>query len=269
MIIVEQLAGLCTVQDLGRPGRLHQGLPVGGAMAPARLRAANAAVGNPPGAAGLELAGALRLGLAGLARPVSVDGGQPVRLEPGQTIDLATRGARALHLAVGGGIAVPLVLGSRSTLLVARLGGHQGRALIAGDRLPLGAVWHASRTVPALPAEDAAIRVIPGPDLERFPAGALAALLVAELVLSATGDRIGVRMTAREPGAWRPLEVTAPSAPMVRGAIQVTPAGECIVLGPEHPLSGGYPLIATVHSEDVGMLLARAPGRRVRLVTAS
>ncbi len=270
-------AGLATVQDAGRPGRMHEGIPPGGALVPELLAAANLAVGNPPGAAAVELFGKLRVRAHGAhAMTLSLDGAPARPLAPGEVLDVASGpAARVGYLAVGGGIDVPLVLGGRGTLLVAGLGGHQGRALRRGDRLAAGAIGSAAASAARFDLRlDDPIRIVPGPDLERFARDAVAALVspspAARLAIGPLGDRVGVRLVGPGDPPWRPLAAAVTiSAPMTRGSIQVTPSGELLVLGPDHPTTGGYPVIAVIVSADVGRLLARRPGAPVQLGYAS
>jgi biotin-dependent carboxylase-like uncharacterized protein len=201
---------------------------------------------------------------------VAADGEPARRLEPGEVATVRAAGARVRYLAVRGGIDVPLVLGGRGTLLVAGIGGHEGRALRAGDVLRAGAPQASPGESPAPPdpvVGDGArgerpIRVVPGPDLDRFAAGALEVLLGSTFAISPRSDRTGVRLCG--PAIERADDDAAVSAPMVLGAIQVPASGEPIVLGPDHPTTGGYPVIATVIRSDVGRLMDGPPGATVR-----
>jgi allophanate hydrolase subunit 2 len=262
VIEIAALAGLVTVQDAGRPGRMHEGIPVGGAFVAELLAAANRAAGNAAGAAALEIFGTLRVRALVAAR-VSLDGAPAVALAAGDALDVPAGSWRVRYLAVTGGLDVPMVLGGRGTLLVAGLGGFEGRALRRGDRLNIGTSVDSSTQshvrIPALDA-DARVRLVPGPDLERFGPGALADLVASSFRIGTLGDRVGIRLTGPSEPSWRPrADAAARSAPMCKGAIQVTPAGELIVLGPDGPTTGGYPLIAVVASEQIGILLARRP----------
>jgi allophanate hydrolase subunit 2 len=272
MIEILAAAGLVTVQDGGRPGRMHEGVPPGGALVPELLAAANAAGGNPAGAAAIEIVGTLRVRAGGAPLTVAVDDDPAQMLAPGETLAVASsERTRARILAVAGGVDVPVVLGGRGTLLVAGLGGLDGRPLRAGDRLPVGTPGRVGPPPPRVDLDPARpLGVVPGPDLDRFAPDALVALLGAELTVTPVGDRAGIRLAAPAPvaRALAARDATAPSAPMVRGAIQVTPSGELVALGPDHPVTGGYPVIATVIREDVGKLAARWPGARVRLWAA-
>ena len=270
MIEVVAVTGLALVQDLGRPGRMHQGIPPGGALVPELLARANVAAGNPPGEAGLEIFGSLALSGLASGGPVVVgsDEGTACLLGPREVRVVACGDARVRYVAVRGGVAVAEVLGGRGTLLVAGLGGHGGRPLRVGDVLPIGATKGiAARALPPAPDADAPIRVVPGPDLDRFGASALDVLLGSEYRVSPRSDRVGLRLVG--PSLERAGDDAGVSAPMVRGAIQVPASGEPIVLGPDHPTMGGYPVVATVTSGDVGALMMRRPGSVVRFVAAA
>jgi allophanate hydrolase subunit 2 len=264
---------------------MHEGVPPGGALWPAALAAGNRAVGNPAGAAAIELVGSLRLTAHGAPVVVAAHGAPARRLEPGDHLDVSAGAARVVYLAIQGGLDVPRVLGGRGTLLAAALGGHHGRLLRRGDVLPVGAhgaPWptddparHDEATGPHAADGALLVRATPGPDLDRFPPDALAALAEATLVVSPVGDRTGQRLVlppdrpAGGASAWAPLRGgTAPSAPMVRGAVQVTPSGELIVMGPDHPTTGGYPVALIVPRAAQGPLAAARVGTRVRLVIA-
>ena len=269
-LAVVSVAGLVLVQDAGRPGRMHQGIPPGGALVPELLAAANRALGNPPDAAALEIAGGCRLAAEGEPVLLSLDGAPPRRLAPGESQEIRPGAARVRYLALRGGVDVPEVLGGRGTLLVAALGGLDGRALRRGDRLAIGDLATREPMTEGVSvdlAPEAAIRVLPGPDLERFEADALERLLTAEFVVSPASDRVGTRLGG-PPLALRGAE-RGGSLPMVRGAIQGTTGGEAIVLGPDHPTTGGYPVLVTVIRADQGRLAARRPGARVRFRAVS
>jgi biotin-dependent carboxylase-like uncharacterized protein len=265
--VLEILAALgpAMVQDGGRRGRMHEAVPPGGALVPELLAAANRALGNAPGAAGLEVYGELRLAVQGGAPAMlSVDGElRPV--PPGAPVVIERPREHVVrYVAVPGGIEVPEVLGGRGTLLQARLGGYQGRLLQKGDRLSMaGGQPVTGRGEPALSLDlSAPIRVIAGPDLDRFSPAALDILTSSELTVSPHSDRTGMRLIG--PALARLGDDTPGPAPMVRGAIQVPAAGEAIVLGPDHPVTGGYPVLATVIRADLGRLAARRPGATVR-----
>lgn len=289
MSTLEVLRGgtLTTVQDLGRPGHRAGGVPASGAMDPFAAAAANLLVGNEARAALLEITlrgPVLRFGraatiaLAG-ARFLAVLDGRPlpwnrsVAVAAGGALEIgdALDGARA-WLAVDGGIAVPEVLGSRSTHLRGGFGGHEGRALAAGDRLPLGPPGD------GLPRRLAAplfaprngrleVRILPGAGEEGFTALARERLTAAEYRVSPLADRVGLRLSgpplSHTAGADIPPEGTLP------GMVQVPGGGEPIVFGPDGPTTGGYAKIATVAAADLGALAWLRPGDRLRFRRAT
>ncbi|MFP2931862.1 biotin-dependent carboxyltransferase family protein [Pyxidicoccus sp. 3LG] len=266
---VTGVGGPATVQDAGRPGRMHHGVPPGGPLVPELLAMANRAVGNPWGTAALETFGRLELRARGRGARVSVDG-RTFKVAEGETFTVpAPEDASVRYVAVDGGLAVPEVLGGRGTLLVARVGGHEGRMLRPGDALPLGDGGGTPETLERGDTLDAGalIRVTLGPDPERFSEATQKSLLGETFTVSAASDRVGMRLKGL------PLahgdEGAGTSRPMVRGAIQVTLSGEPIVLGPDHPTTGGYPLIAAVIHADWGRLCARRPGVSVRFQAVS
>lgn len=265
MIEIAAVAGVATVQDGGRPGSMHQGIPHGGALVPIGLARANARVGNGRDEAAIEIVGTLRL--RALA-PVHVasDEAQARDLEPLEAWTIECGAARVRYVALRGGLDVAYVLGGRGTLLAGSFGGHEGRPLRKGDILRPGSAEVQRYPLPPLPDPDARIRVVVGPDVERFSRGALDLLLSATFRISPRGDRTGLQLLG--PALARLDGDQAGSAPMMRGAIQVLACGEAIVLGPDHPTVGGYPVIATVVSADVGALMARPPGAKVRFVEA-
>jgi allophanate hydrolase subunit 2 len=106
------------------------------------------------------------------------------------------------------------------------------------------------------------VKILPGPDARRFSAGALEAFLSADWTISAKSDRVGIRLEG--PAIERVDEDLAVSAPMVRGAVQVPKGGAPIVLGPDHPTTGGYPVLAVVASSDWGTLAMLRAGEKVR-----
>ena len=112
-----------------------------------------------------------------------------------------------------------------------------------------------------------AVRVVPGPDMARFDAGALATLGSGSFTVERSSDRTGTRLAG--PALRRRDADTGRSSPMVRGAIQVPASGEPIVLGPDHPTTGGYPVIGVVARVDLGSFFARPIGASVRFTVVS
>jgi biotin-dependent carboxylase-like uncharacterized protein len=255
-----------TLQDAGRSGWLHAGVPPSGPLDATAHAAANLAVGNDPRDAAVEVPlGALRFRAKGELM-VSVDGEPPVVLEDGREWVVPAHDRAVRYLAARGGFDAPLVLGSRATLLVAGFGGFHGRALRAGDALSVRspAAQRAPSAIPTvtLPADPALLRIHAGPHLARFPEDALPHLLGTTWYVSARSDRVGVRL---EGGAVsRSGDDRQPPAPMVRGAVQITTDGTPIVLGPDHPVTGGYPVIAVVGRASQTVLARLRAKRTVR-----
>lgn len=292
-IRVERPGVLTTVQDIGRFGWQHLGIVPCGAMDPTSLRLANLLVGNPPGDAALEIT--LRgptlifetdvvVALCGATfeTNVSREGcvarlplNRPVRLRAGTRVSIehAIQGARG-YLAVAGGFAIEPVLGSRSTFVPAAFGGFRGRALQAGDQLPLvdpsGALAHRrfarlalypdrvvrndvcestrwSAPIRGLPVPMApAMRCIDGHHRAQFSAAALEAFESSEYRIAANSNRMGYRMLG--PMLERTMKVDVLSEPTALGSIQVPDDGVPIVLMADHQTTGGYAKIAEVAS---------------------
>ncbi|MDB5221042.1 MAG: Allophanate hydrolase 2 subunit 1, partial [Myxococcaceae bacterium] len=271
---VRRVAGPAIVVDGGRVGHMHEGVPHGGAMVPERLARANAAAGNTAGAAAIEVYGMVEV----IARGGSVTVGDDVRgrhvLRDGEAIVVATEGrARVRYLAVRGGIDVPVVLGGRGTLLVAGIGGYRGRALRRGDviasaRADADANANANEDANEDEDEDAGavveVDVVDGPDVDERVMEVIAA---ATFRVGARSDRMGTRLEGEElpTHSMHDARERAPSRPMVAGAIELTPGG-LVVLGPDHPTTGGYPVVAVVSARALGRLLARPIGAPIRLV---
>lgn len=278
---------LTTVQDLGRYGSQRYGVPVAGAMDGWALRAANRLVGNADGLAGLEmtLAGpVLRFDADAVIAVTGADlgaliDGRPIGLWQSRRIRarsvLSFAGARAgirAYLAVGGGIDVPVVLGSRSTFTRSALGGHEGRALRAGDHLPIGAASpEASRVTRRMPRDGVPahgrthdLRVVPGPQDDAFTPEGLATFLSAIYTVTPKSDRVGCRLSgpriAHRTGADIVSDGTA------AGAVQVTGDGMPIILMADRGTTGGYTKIATIISADLGRVAQAAPGDQVRFI---
>ena len=258
-----------TVQDAGRTGWLHAGVPPSGPLDATAHAAANLGVGNDPRQAALEIPlGALRVAATAAVR-IAIDGEPAVSLASGEEL-LVTPCARAVrYLAVAGGFAVPLVLGSRATLLVAGWGGFEGRCIRAGDVIAVGTARESGSPATAFPSltdppEPAVLRVRPGPHVGRMPADALAELVAITWRVSTRGDRVGVRLEGGAIG--RAGDDRGPPAPMVRGAIQITTDGTPIVLGPDHPVTGGYPVLAVMGRTSQAVLARLRPHRALRFV---
>jgi len=280
-----------TVQDLGRTGYQDIGVPVSGALDRVSLQIANALAGNPPGTPGLEIvlsgptleviADAVRFALFGAGaglkigreNPRIIASGQSVTLRRGEVLQVvACQLASCCYLAVEGGIAVPLVLGSASTYVRAGFGGLHGRALQSGDVVPLrisSAPERAELRLPHPPdlSRDQSIRVILGPQLEYFTEEAVAALLGAEFCVSQNADRMGMRLDGPPLRHCRGWDIVSDAIPT--GAIQVPGSGQPIVLLADHQTTGGYPKVATVISADLPALGRRRPGDTLRFAAVT
>jgi antagonist of KipI len=268
-----------TVQDLGRWGFQSQGVPVAGPMDPFSHRLANALVGNAREAAALELTliGAelefeaeCLIAIAGAEFVVTVDGAaiphaQAVRIPPRARLHFGTRrcGARA-YLAVDGGFEVPLVLGSRSTHVPSGTGGFEGRALRKGDRLAIGgplrgrAAAHPNSHGRDTLMVPAVVRVVSGPDTDRFGADAYDALQSTPYAIDADSDRMGFRLHGAGLRHAKGADIISDVTPT--GTIQVPGSGQPILLMADRQTTGGYPRIATVIAADLGIAGQRAPG---------
>ncbi|WP_134662115.1 MULTISPECIES: biotin-dependent carboxyltransferase family protein [unclassified Amycolatopsis] len=267
---------LALVQDLGRPGYAHLGVPPSGALDVAALRLGNRLVGNPEDAAGIEtLLGGFTVratasctaAVTGPPVEVSVDGREtgshtPIPLRPGQelTIGRPATGLRC-YLTVSGGIAVAPVLGSRSTDVLSGLGPSP---LEAGTTVPLGPVTgvpSGADVVAASPAPpDLTVRVLLGPRDDWFADAASA--LNAQWTVTEESNRVGVRLDG--PPLRRVSTSELPSEGVLTGAIQVPPNGLPLVFLADHPTTGGYPVIAVVRRKSLGALAQARPGTSVR-----
>lgn len=280
---------LTTVQDDGRHGMLAFGVGIAGAADAYSYTIANLLAGNPAHAAALEIAltgptlrlrRAARIAICGAdidahAGDIALPGWRPIDVPAECTLVLGPcrRGARA-YLAIDGGIAVPRVLGSRSTDLRGGFGGWHGRALRTGDILPLGAARNADRVAGGIHvapwwtdhepdlffAESIAVRVLPGSDATAPNDG----LYAQEFVVAAASDRQGLRLHGQ------PLRLADPreriSEPVVPGTIQLPPDGQPIVLLGDAQTVGGYARIGHVIAADLPRLAQRRTGQRIRFI---
>jgi allophanate hydrolase subunit 2 len=259
--VVVRALGLVTVQDLGRPGRMHEAVPPGGALVRERLIAANRAVGNPDGAPAIEVLGEL---VIRAERPLDVatDTLAARTLAPGAELIITSEPRRVTYLAIRGGVAAPLLFGGHGALLCAGLG-TLIRANQRFESANLDKVAPTARTPSTSPAGalSPSIRLVEGPDPESFTPQALELLLSSEYRILPSSNRVGTRLDG--PALPR-SDAPEVSRPMVIGAIEVPRDGKPIVLGPEHPTTGGYPIIAVVASSDLGRLFSIRLGGTVR-----
>lgn len=274
-------------QDLGRPRQASQGVSVSGAADKASLKAANRLVGNRPDAAALEITfGGLRFAMKGAGvvaltgAPASVaikaaDGttiaaanGTPIAVEEGDTVSIGApaRGFRS-YLAVRGGFAVESVLGSASSDTLAQLG---PRALAAGDSVeilpaPAGALV---ATAPAIhldvpaPGEVVMLDVTLGPRTDWFTPQAVASFLAQDWEVTPQSSRVGIRLKGTPLTRSDTREL--PSEATVQGAVQVPASGQPVLFLADHPLTGGYPVIANVAAHHLDLAGQIPIGARVR-----
>ena len=296
---------LSTVQDRGRRGFQHLGVPVSGAMDFYSHRIANILAVNDPRSATLEIT--LRgprlrfdddalIALCGADLSPAIDGiavpeGKAVRVRSGAILEFGAgvAGCRA-YLAVHGGFDVPEVMGSRSTYDTARIGGLDGRALRMGDVLPLGVTnpappypglaqelsrtrrnfsfpkWAVNQHIEKLGRSPQILRILPGRHWDAFPAGSREALTAGEFRMGADSNRMGCRLEGPAI-AGGPAEIL--SEAVTFGTIQIPPSGKPIVLAADRQTVGGYPKIAEVAGVDLHLLAQLRPGDRLRFELVS
>ena len=283
MITVIAAPLFATIQDLGRTGFRDSGVPVSGIADRDSGVAANSVLGNDLNAAMIEWAvtgGALRFDCAGV---IAIYGAEvscavdnrtlqpliPFEVSAGDELHInrIVRG-RFLLVAVRGGIDVPVVLGSRSTLLSASIGGFEGRRLRNGDRLRIGGLTRAAPepahvlTRPSVFGGD--IRVMRGPQASLYDDRAWTCFIDTEFTVSRASDRTGYRLEGATLTHTGPASL--PSEPACVGAIQVPDGGAPIVIMQDGPTVGGYPKIAVIRSSCLSRFAQLAPGDKVRFV---
>lgn len=298
MIVIRKPGVLASVQDLGRHGLRQLGVCPGGALDVLSLTLANRLVGNADGAAGLELTmggcelqfeADTRIALTGDDFSATLDGTPlwpcwSVPVAAGQTLRLAGANAPGAKkaglrswLAVAGGIDVPQILGSRSTDLKAGFGGHEGRPLRKGDRLPtcaspLGAAQRERRAFglrgPDWGADEGdgaiALRVLPGPEFELFTLAARDLLWGERWRITPQSNRMGSRLAGAELKRKRGGDML--SSGVIPGTVQVPPSGQPIILMGDAQTTGGYPRIGVVIRADLWKLAQAPLNGKLRLV---
>jgi biotin-dependent carboxylase-like uncharacterized protein len=282
MIHVTDPGPQTTVQDLGRAGQLRYGIPPSGPIDVRAFVVANRLVGNADGAAALEctLMGprftvqtACAMAVTGADAPVTVNGEAAptwttIPLAAGDAVRVAAaRAGVRIYVAFSGGLDVPPVLGSRATFLRGRMGGVEGRALKRDDRLHLLPAPPPSRlqipaaSIPAIESEPE-IRVVLGPQQDRFTAEGIAALLGGAYDMLPQSDRMGARLSGPRIAHARGHDIISDGIAL--GSVQVPGDGQPIVLLVDRQSTGGYTKIATVVSFDIGRIGQVKPGQRVR-----
>lgn len=275
-----------TIQDPGRAGLRHLGMPASGWLDPWLAQCANALVGNPVDAAVLEMRamgpslllqqGQVRVSLSGQVQATVVRASGvtqalsawcAVTLLPGDVLKVGVIADGCAYLACSGGWQTPLALGSRSTYALVGLGGHQGRALHTGDHLPAGGL--ANEDAPAWQSapfehEPGPIRVIWGPQDDHFTDAARATLTQTEWQAASAQDRMGIRLKGEALTHASKAAADIISDGIVPGAMQVPADGQPIVLLADCQTMGGYPKIATVISADLPRMAHLPAGQRCR-----
>lgn len=278
-LLILEPGPLTTVQDAGRPGLAHLGVGRSGAADRSSYRLANRLVGNHEDEAALEVTFGglaaraeddLLIAVTGAPCPVTVAeiahaANCPVFVTAGQKLVLGSpsSGMRS-YLAVRGGIGVPEVLGSRSTDILAGIGPDP---LKSGDVLPIGQPYGEQpeldvAAVAAPPAGDVVLGVRPGPRDDWFTEGSLRDLVGGSYEVTAESNRVGMRLSGPELKRRRTEEL--PSEGMVIGALQVPPSGQPTLFLADHPVTGGYPVIAVVAQADVDRAAQARPGQHLR-----
>jgi antagonist of KipI len=277
-----------TVQDTGRWGFQSRGIPVAGPVDPVAHRLANALVGNPPDCATLEITlvgpelefeDERLVAVVGARFLASVDGlvqqpNRPFIVPAGGRFRIGERlGGTRGYLGIAGGVDVPLVLGSRATHVGSRMGGFHGRALAAGDRVLLGNRHYDARRRTSgmslgasnvdVPAESPArVRVLAGPQLDRFTADALDVLQSAPYVVSTDSNRMGFRLIGPRLHHVGRADVISDATPL--GSLQVPASGQPVLLMADRQTTGGYAKVATVIAADITVAAQLAPGDALR-----
>jgi biotin-dependent carboxylase-like uncharacterized protein len=273
-----------TVQDLGRVGHLRYGIPPSGPLDVRAFVIANRLVGNADGAAALEatvlgprftVETACAIAVTGADAPVTVNGAAAeawttLPLAAGDTVRIgAARTGVRLYAAFAGGLDVPPVLGSRATYLRGRLGGLLGRSLKRDDVLrsfpvaPPPIRRLSESAIPSLEREPE-IRVVLGPQVDRFTAEGIAAFLGGAYEMLPQSDRMGARLSGPRIAHARGHDIISDGIAL--GSVQVPGDGQPIVLLVDRQSTGGYTKVATVGSFDIGRIGQVKPGQRLRFV---
>lgn len=284
--------GLATsVQDTGRFAYQRFGVPTAGVLDRASMAAANTILGNAPDMAVLEMlylgatlevaAESVRVACVGLgaALEVSEEGttrhvpaGESIRLRREARVRVMVgRNSMSCVLAIEGGLALPLIMGSRSTFARAGIGGFEGRVLAAGDLLPLVQEDAETRDEMRLADLDLAIpprvRVVLGPQDDYFTPAAVETFLSGPYEVTRAADRMGLRLTGTPLQHAKGYNIVSDG--IAFGSIQVPGDGQPIILLADRQTTGGYPKIATVASVDLPALGRVGPGTRLQFEAVS
>jgi len=277
---------LTTVQDQGRFGMLQHGIAASGPMDRTAFMRCALALGAES-SAGIEFTRAgMAFTLVGGRTRAAFDGGTfqlrhngqecpwpaVLDLQSGDTVEITPGSVGNYgYVRLLAEIDVPLILGSRSTNSIAGLGGFGGRALAAGDLLPLINMDHVLKSAakPALPDDGQPIRVLWGAHADLFPATVRDRFLATSFEISGRLDRMGVRLIDREAVFRDTGQLTLVSEAIVPGDVQILGDGTPIVLMRDHQPTGGYPRIATVIGADLDRFAQRRPGSTVRFTSVT
>ncbi|WP_446223690.1 5-oxoprolinase subunit C family protein [Nocardia sp. IBHARD005] len=283
LILIERVGPLATVQDLGRQGWFDSGVGQAGAADRGSLRLANRLVGNPEDFAAIEVLlgglalradGHLTVAVTGAPAPATVDGtpvghASVLELDEGQVLrlGLASTGLRS-YVAVRGGIDVAKVLGSRSRDTLSGIGPDP---LLVGTQLPVGPPPRTLPTVEFAPVplrpDILTVRACPGPRADWFTDPDQ--LFRGSWIVSADTDRVGARLDRADgPPLVRAVARELPSEGVALGSVQVPPSGQPVVFLADHPITGGYPVIAVVLDADIDRVAQARPGDKLLFVAA-
>lgn len=279
-----------SIQDRGRPGFRRIGVPASGVLDPALMQIANALAGNPAdhpvvecydggqclaavdGPVRIAVAGSAHLELIRCDERVTLAAWRSVTLAPGERLRVVSIGPGRLAMIAIQGLKLVPVLGSCSTYSRATLGGLAGRALSAGDQLPVATDVPDGREL-ELPApwttEDRPIRVVPGPQFDHFGDAGLATLLAGDYRVGTASDRMGIRLEGPAIAHLPGMNSEIVSDAIVPGAIQVPGNGQAIALLADAQTAGGYPKIATIISADLDRVAGKPPGASIRFTAVS
>lgn len=274
-----------SVQDKGRFGGQRYGLGPAGAMDARSLALSNVLVGQPAGAAAIEIGpfparfravgGVVRVALAGAARGMTVNGravqaNETVLLADGEVLAIRACSSGVFsYLAIEGGIQAPPVFGSLSVHQRSAIGSPYPRALLAGDRLEVGeaGAWPAERVITPPARADGPLRVVLGPQDDHFGEEAVATFLTAEWKISPTSDRMGYRLEGPRLAHLGSANIISDG--IAYGSVQIPGNGQPLLLLADRGTTGGYPKIATISSVDLGRLAQIPVGSLLRFTAIS
>lgn len=287
-ISIIQAGALTTIQDGGRWGHQHLGMPVGGAMDIRSLKLANYLVGNPLTEACLEctMTGpeirfdvACLVAISGAEIPVFINEGlvnqnSPLPIKPGDTLTFGAlqKGLR-FYISISGKLDVPEVMGSKSTYLRAKTGGFKGRKLEAGDTISVETIQRERRML-KIPDEllprfsnAAKLRILPGTEVQQFTPEGIKNFLTQEYTISPHSDRMGYRLSGEKIQHKNSADII--SSGISLGAVQVPGDGQPIIMMADRQTIGGYTKIAQVIASDIPTLAQMRPGDTIRFKEVS